>query len=121
LALLAATTAFVATQADKLADGLESVLDAGRDLVRNVFAAVSNKRHEIVLNGLAGNVERHFTWLGGGDPGKDPNRWGDKWKRDIQRAIRNMWERINRLKGDRNKERWMERVQDLERRLQEYQ
>jgi hypothetical protein len=126
LILLTATTALVA--GDDLGTAIDAGLEAGRDFMEgarealgNVFAAVSNRRHERHLNGLAENVERHLTWLGGGDPGKDPNRWGDKWRRDIQRAIKNMRERIDRLKGDRNKERWMERVQELERRLQEHQ
>jgi uncharacterized protein RhaS with RHS repeats len=126
LVLLAATTALVAGEdlGSAIDAGLESgreFIQGARDAVGNVFAAVSNKRHERHLSGLAGNVERHLTWLGGGDPGKDPNKWGDKWKRDIQKAIRNMRERIDRLKGDRSKEKWIERVQELERRLQEHQ
>jgi hypothetical protein len=73
------------------------------------------------LQGQAANIERHFGWLGGSDPGKDPNRWGDKWKKDIQKGIRIMRERLERLKGNKAQEEWRQRIEQYEQRLQEHQ
>jgi len=113
--LMAATTALAA--GDKLGDALSQGVDAARSLVGSVFAAVSTKIHEAHLAGQAANIETHFGWLGGSDPGKDPNRWGDKWKNDIRKGIRLMRDRVERIKSEKVREKWIERITDLERRL----
>ena len=73
-----------------------------------------------MLRGLQSNIETHFTWLGGGgSPGKDPDRWGDKWKKDIQRGINEMRKRLDRMKEGRDHDDWKRTIEQLEQRLRD--
>ncbi|HEX8850742.1 MAG TPA: hypothetical protein VF761_14525 [Gemmatimonadaceae bacterium] len=118
---VAATATVVAlTHGEELGSALEDGGRAARNFAVGIWAAVSDKQHEKVLNGLAANIETHLAWLGGsGPPGKDPNRWGDKWKKDIQKGLSEMRKRLDRLKSDSDREKWQKTIEQLEKRLQD--
>jgi hypothetical protein len=81
---------------------------------------VADKIHEAHLAGAERNINTHFSWLAGnGPPGKDPEKWGDKWKKDITKAIRGMRDRLERLKSDADKAKWQDRIDKLQQRLDE--
>lgn len=112
LALLGATTALLATQADNLADAGTAVLEGTRNLVSGAVAAVSQKTHNRHLEGQQDNILTHFGKISGGGPG-DP----EKWKRDIQKGLREMRKRFDRLKDGKFKDQWRERIEQLQQRL----
>ncbi len=115
-----AVAAVAVANGEQIGNALDAGLEAGKKLVTGIFAAVSTKIHEKKLAGLERNANLHFGFIGGNGPsGKDPNKWTNKWKKDIQKAIRGMRKRLNRLKGDKKIEKWRNRIEQLERRLQD--
>jgi hypothetical protein len=115
-----ATALTAIAHGDELGDALSAGARAARDFTTGVWAAVRDKQHEKHLGGTAANIETHFGWLSGAEgPGKDPNRWGDKWKNDIRKGIREMRQRVERLRNDAKREQWEKRIEQFERRLRE--
>ena len=97
-------------------------ITAVAEQIGNVYHAVRDRQHERVLAGQERNINNHFNWLAGnGPPGKDPEKWGSKWIRDIARGIERMRERISRLRSEADAAKWARRVEELEQRLQETQ
>jgi hypothetical protein len=112
-------SAYLTAQVSANPDASLGALDAAGDAIAGAVFAVSDKRHTSHLRGQQRNIEGHFGWIGGGDPNKDPNRWGDKWKKDIQKGLDIMKDRFGRLKNRANREEWGRIIRDLERRLED--
>jgi len=91
--------------------------DAGADAISGALAAVSGKITERRLRGQENNISTHFGKLSNpGQPvGDDPNN-RDKWKRDIQKGIREMQKRVEKLTG-KDRERWDERIRQIQEQL----
>jgi RHS repeat-associated protein len=103
---------------EELGDALSAGFQAARDVTTGILAAVGDKIHEKHLLGQQNNIEHHFGLLAGaGGPDKDPNKWGDKWKNDIRKGIREMRKRLERVKNDNKRERWQKRIEELEKKL----
>jgi hypothetical protein len=112
-----AITATALLAGDKLGEALDEGYRGGRDLVTGVFAAVSGKILEVRLAGQANNIATHFGKLGNpNEPGGNDPKWRDKWKRDIQKGIREMKKLADRLKG-KDQEKWLERIKATEDQL----
>ena len=118
---VAATATVVAlAHGEELGAALTAGGRATSAFAASAWAAVSDRQHQRVLRGLQSNIETHFTWLGGGgSPGKDPDRWGDKWKKDIQRGINEMRKRLDRMKEGRDHDDWKRTIEQLEQRLRD--
>ncbi|MGI9038086.1 MAG: hypothetical protein ACR2GQ_04400 [Gemmatimonadota bacterium] len=112
MALFGATTVLLATQADELAEVGTAVLEGVGKLVSGAVAAVSQKNHNRHLQGQQNNIQTHFGKISGGGPG-DP----EKWKRDIQKGLREMRKRVDRIKDGKFKDRWQERIEQLQQKL----
>jgi RHS repeat-associated protein len=83
-----------------------------------VWASVSDKRHKIALQGQADNIAAHFSALNNpNEPGGNDPKWRDKWKRDIQKGLRIMKDRLERLKSDKAKEDWARKISDIDEQL----
>jgi len=52
-------------------------------------------------------------------PGGDDPNTRNKWKKGIQNHINEMKKQIDRLKGDRNKQPWGEKVKQYEEQLRQ--
>ncbi len=105
---------------DDLRGATKAGYQAGRDLLVGIFAAVADKIHETHLAGQERNINKHLTWLAGnGPPGKDPRKWGPKWKKDIAKALRIMRDRLERLKSDADEAKWQDRIDKLQQRADE--
>ena len=111
--------AFVAsTHGEELGAALGAGCDAAREAGASIWAAVSDKRHKIALQGQADNIADHFGKLNNpNEPGGDDPNWRDKWKKDIQKGIRIMKDRLERLKSEKAKEDWAKRIAELEEQL----
>jgi hypothetical protein len=98
-------------------DAVSGGVRAGRDLVNGIVAAVSGKILEGRLRGQENNIEKHFDKLGSPNQpgGEDPNT-RDKWKRDIQKGLREMRKLADRLKG-KDAQKWDDRIRTIEERL----
>jgi RHS repeat-associated protein len=111
--------AFVAsTHGEELGAALGAGYDAARETGASILAAVSDKRHKIALQGQADNIAGHFAALNNpNEPGGDDPKWRDKWKKDIQKGIRIMKDRLERLKSEKAKEDWAKRIAEIEEQL----
>jgi uncharacterized protein RhaS with RHS repeats len=113
-AAAASTSFLLLTEGEALGSALEQGFNAGRDIFGGVMNAVSAKIHGRHLQGQVNNINTHFGKIGG-PGGEDPNN-RDKWVRDIQKGIREMGKRIEKLSG-KNREQWQEVVRGIEERL----
>jgi RHS repeat-associated protein len=105
-------------------EGFADALDAGADAVGDAFGAVlafgKNRQLGKGLRGDAAQVDIHFAKLSTpGQPGGDDPNTRNKWKKDIQNHINEMKKQIDRLKGDRNKQPWEEKVKQYEEQLRQ--
>ena len=124
--LFIAGVAVIATAA-AIANGEElgAALNAGVDAAKQTFGAMTAWANNRALGGrISGEmnvVNQHFGFLAGaGGPGKgDPDdpRNRDKWKKDIERHIREAQKYIDKLKGDRNREPYQQALEEAKRRL----
>lgn len=87
---------------------------AGAEVIGGAVNAVSAKIQEKHLRGQVNNINAHFGKIGG-PGGKDP-RNRDKWKRDIQKGLREMRKRIDKLSGQKQDE-WEEIYRGIQERL----
>lgn len=107
----AALTAATQEYGDEVSALIEAAGNAVAGAVQGVVAAVSNKRHEIKLRGEERVILGHLGKMGGAG-GQDPNNF-EKWGGDIERHLRIMRDRLDRMKG-KIRDKWQERVDQLE-------
>jgi hypothetical protein len=118
----AITAVYALAHGDDLKSAVGAGYDAAKGLVTSVVFAVSDKVHTSHLAGQEANINTHFGWLAGnGPPGKDPEKWGDKWKKDIEKGLREMRKRLERIRSKADRAKWQDRINDLQQRLDKAQ
>ena len=81
--------------------GRGDALDAGGTAISGAFAAVSAKITERWLAGQDGNINKHFDKVGTpGQPGGNDPSTRTKWNRDFEKGIREMQQRLEKLKAE---------------------
>jgi RHS repeat-associated protein len=99
----------------ELGEAASAGLDAARETGASMWAAVRDRVHRLHMQGQLNNIAEHFAKLGG-PGGEDPeNR--KKWKEDIQKAVRIIRDRMDRLNSAKDKADMARRVQGVMERL----
>ena len=115
-----ATVAAIAS-GEELGEALGAGVDAAKQAFGAMAAWASNRALGGRIRGEMNVINQHFGFLAGsggpdkGDPDDPRNR--DKWKRDIERHIREAQKYIDKLKGDRNKEPYQQALEEAKRKL----